>query len=130
MTMTVNKYRVPDGMLNAFISGRRHQPYDDFRDEYIRGLEAAIQWLAENPIMPTMEQLNAMYKKVDTGNGGTYIPAYLAEWQRIMFLVPEPELSDEVEQVISRIRGCTFSKSDAAKLHKAIDRCTQPDGVN
>jgi hypothetical protein len=128
--MTDKRYIVPDGMRRAF---GRALPDPDFDSDGVIclvALEAALRWLADNPAMPSMKQLNDMYKKVDTGNGGTYIPAYLAEWQRIMFLAPEPELSDEVEQVISRTRGRTFSKSDAAKLHKAIDRCTQPDGVN
>lgn len=94
--MTDKKYVVPDGMMDA---ASRHC---DSLTLLHASLEAAIRWLAENPIMPTMDQLNEMFKKIDTGNGGTYIPSYLQEWQRMMFLSPEPNTSRNAKTAMKK----------------------------
>ncbi len=79
--------KIPDGMLNAAKAEYRVRAASEDCVRHI--LEVALGWLSHNPILPSMEQLNDMYSKLDQNNGGTYIPAYLKEWQRRMFLVPE-----------------------------------------
>jgi hypothetical protein len=107
--MKDKKYRVPEGLLKSAVANLIHcwdriPRSTDYSSKQVQlamaACEAGIGWLAENPIMPTMRQLNDMYKKVDTGNGGTYIPAYLAEWQRIMFLAPEPAIPEAVQDLL------------------------------
>jgi len=58
-------------------------------------VEAALRWMSENPIVPTDEQVAEMKKKL--------VPVHphwaniVAEWQRRMFLAPEPELPCDID---------------------------------
>jgi hypothetical protein len=63
-------------------------------------LEAFIRWQSENPPKASMKQLQEMYDKVDQGNGGTYIPSYLEEWVRRMYLAPEPEEPEALKDLL------------------------------
>jgi len=104
--MSDKKYVVPEGGLKAavaqaFESGKflNRRLWTEFFSGSSAGcvkltrsiLEGFIRWQAENPPKASMKQLQEMYDKVDKGNGGTYIPSYLEEWIRRMYLAPEPE---------------------------------------
>lgn len=90
----VTKIQVPPAMLTAarnagewgsrLLTGYEHQQLE-------ASLEAALRWLSENPIVPTKKQLeNLWYESQGKGPEGT-IEHCIAEWQRRMFLAPEPE---------------------------------------
>ena len=76
---------VPEGMYDAAMK------YQDSGIQCGAALEAALLWLSENPIVPTEEQAQYMYDgKNGLGHAGT-IRYCMIEWQRRMFLAPEPE---------------------------------------
>ena len=104
------KIAIPEGMLEAAVaavkipvSGQlaRNQTHDI--------LEAALRWLSENPIVPTMEQATEMS---DSGHpcvlDGVW---YATEWQRRMFLAPEPEVPEEIKDLLWSIGG-TWMQTD------------------
>ena len=86
---------VPEGMVKAAIFAWRLHPIRGYppEDAVCKAVEAALRWLSENPIVPTMEQATEMS---DSGHpcvlDGVW---YATEWQRRMFLAPEPEVHEE-----------------------------------
>jgi hypothetical protein len=67
--------------------------------EILNILEAALQWLSENPIKPTDRQVDHLRRQFldSRGNHVTFDQATLliaTEWQRRMFLLAEPEYPD------------------------------------
>jgi len=98
----MRKIVVPEGMLKAAREGERYEPYG------IHGsLEAALRWLSENPIVPTDKQYKECLLAVD-GPNAMIIRMYqegepqkvIAEWQRRMFLTPEPEIPEDVKDLL------------------------------
>lgn len=83
------KYVVPREMMNAAIAGYARcvgmGSFDRFGIEW--AVEAALRWLAENPIVPSHEQIYDMEKEHVNPN----IRWMLIEWQRQMFLAPDPD---------------------------------------
>lgn len=61
-------------------------------------IEAALLWLSENPIVPTMQQANEMATL--TPLGGSFAQFSATEWQRRMFLAPEPEVPEEIADLL------------------------------
>jgi hypothetical protein len=94
---------VPEGMLKAV--------EDIFMRSWFspkRVLEAALRWLAENPIVPTEEQVDAMARHHEKDGGSLSDTGVLferdaiAEWQRRMFLAPDqegPTLNSSTRQI-------------------------------
>ena len=81
---------VPEGMYDAAMK------YQDSGIQCGAALEAALRWLSENPIVPTEEQAQYMYDgKKGLGHAGT-IRYCMIEWQRRMFLAPEPNPLDDL----------------------------------
>lgn len=86
--MNMKKIQVPPAMLDAAIASvARLDPWSGVTVEHYRTvLEAALQWLSENPIVPTREQAEKMYSfYADFDADG--IPSMretLIEWQRLM----------------------------------------------
>jgi hypothetical protein len=88
--MSERKIKVPDGMLEYGQKAYGNLP-DNSDDPCETIIEAALQCLAENPIVPTEEQAQYMYDgKNGCGHSAT-IQYCMVEWQRRMFLAPEPE---------------------------------------
>ena len=98
------KYVVPDGMLETAIEDCMdlpiHGPDGIGAAMCERALEAAVRWLAENPIEPTKEQWSKLW--TDTRSGGLHGGNYkmLSEWQRRMFLAPEPEVPQGIDDLL------------------------------
>jgi len=93
--MSEKNVKVPEGMLEAVAAAQRER-WNYSEDAHskvdcntVLDLEAALRWLSENPIVPTDEQVEEMKTKL--------VPVHphwgniVAEWQRRMFLAPEPE---------------------------------------
>ena len=96
----MKKIIVPDGMLksanDAWIACE-YEKLDAMRD----ALEAALLWLSENPIVPTDEQIVLLKRECPTRIEFYRFRWATAEWQRRMFLAPEPEVPEEVKDLLS-----------------------------
>jgi hypothetical protein len=90
--MSKKKIVVPGGMLKAAM-GETHRP--DGNDAFVCGiLEAALRWLAENPIVPSDEDIESMREEAALARH------FAVEWQRRMFLAPEPEVLEEIKDLL------------------------------
>jgi len=103
------KVLVPKGMLAAAAkaSGRR----DDLEGHFIyASLEAALRWLSENPIVPSEDEMVDMRNRCSTrvvlkdpeGNAplAKQERELITAWQRRMFLAPEPEIPEAIEDML------------------------------
>jgi hypothetical protein len=114
----MKKVIVPEGMLESaketFIAG--------CVPSLPRALEAALRWLGENPIVPTDAQraeLGRICPYEDSGNGNVH--SFIAvEWQRRMFLAPEPEIPKEIEDFMFYIGSGLHSDTQ-----KGVDEVNQ-----
>jgi hypothetical protein len=104
-SVSEKKIVVPDGMLEAFwaeFSGGVRGP--DSHRRTVDGLNAALQWLSENPIMPTDEQSKEMYDTVSDSDGMFHswrgVTALVVDWQRHMFLAPEPHIPEDIKDLM------------------------------
>jgi hypothetical protein len=98
-------------MLKAAMAARNaHFIGDDKRIELI--LEAALRWLSENPIVPTEKQerkLDDAWMESKKDLASRYYKCAHAtefgaiEWQRMMFLEPEPEVPEEIKDLIAGV---------------------------
>lgn len=82
---------VPDEMLMA---ARKRWPESATGEAVIRDrIEAALQWLVENPIMPTIIQIREVESAAvhEPRNSTQWMSDVLTEWQRRIFLAPEPK---------------------------------------
>ena len=98
--MAERRVVVPDGMLKAAVPC-----YLPDRQLVHSILEAALLWLSENPIVPTSEQLHSIIGKLPMAMCDIVWTerdrALIAEWQRRMFLAPEPEVPEEIKDLLS-----------------------------
>lgn len=83
-------------------------------------VEAALQWLAENPVVPTDEQEESLRNACFRVVGPTrFVRNVAVEWQRRMFLASEPEVPEEIKDllvnpsnwVISTVMGTSVDSS-------------------
>jgi len=101
--MSEKRYMVPEGMLKAAVAGLIHcwdriPKSTDYSSKQVQlstaACEAALRWLSENPIVPTDDQraeLSRLVPYEDSGNG-KILSVACVEFQRRMFLAPEPEV--------------------------------------
>lgn len=91
----MKKIKVPEGMIDA--ADNTLVP----RKSKETILEAALEWLADNPIIPSdLEAAKLMQDAYDIGwkrpfSGLDYVTFYAAEWQKRMFLEPEYMIGSE-----------------------------------
>lgn len=123
--MSGKRFAIPEGMLEAAaekadVSGLLAID----RLEVI--LEAAVRWLAENPVVPTESQgreLDDAWLRNKTSPESTFSHATTfgaVEWQRRMFLAPEPEVPEEVRDLIvdvtmKRLKGTELLNTEVAR---------------
>ena len=93
------RYVVPEGMFNAAMDCHNYTP--DAR-VIRKELEAALRWLAENPMIPTDKQLGEIRGNIVHTYGSDITWHICAEWQRRMFLSPEPEVPEEIIDLLCR----------------------------
>ena len=106
----MKKIAVPKGMLKAAIlavDGKFsciYMPSKGLGGDFAvieamgLGLEAALRWMSDNPIVPTEEQWRACLQSYNDAAKTGYECALLFcnDWQRRMFLAPEPEVPEAV----------------------------------
>jgi hypothetical protein len=110
-----DKIKVPKGMLTAAsLSTVKNNDFGEGAMDEIRryykewpGLEgvlkASLEWLAENPIVPTEEQAKALTKELDAPYPSLFSiwwPMAFKEWQRQIFLEPEPEVPEVIKDLM------------------------------
>ncbi len=110
--MDERKIVVPEGMLKA--AWHAQLPADnptyewDEGDElskksYRRVFEAALRWLLENPIVPSETDViilaDVSLRAGDDRN--KQVQDVAVEWQRRMFLAPEPEVPEEIKDLLA-----------------------------
>lgn len=100
--------KIPEGMLKAVSAAlAEHWKERTLADGSTVdvALEAALRWLAENPIVPTDEQAKELWNHPKVLHGSEhYAKAMARDWQRMMFLAPEPEYigSEELGRFCAR----------------------------
>lgn len=94
------RYVVPEGMLKAAEAASEYVSYEPAAHRMRFGslvvisiLEAVLRWLAENPIVPSESQAFSMAVDKDKFpfDKWEWVRWGACEWQRRMFLAPEPE---------------------------------------
>jgi len=93
------KILVPDGMRYA--AGAATKGVDPDGCLIYLAIEEALRWLIENPIAPTLEQTEAMRRLFRYADEPLQVYCDVAvEWQRRMFLAPEPEAPEEIKDLL------------------------------
>jgi hypothetical protein len=96
------KILIPDGMLARARRALGHGSglIDDIQLFIIA--TAFCEHIAENPIVPTDEQVIACRRACGYYNEGLLQESkgVYVEWQRIMFLPPEPEVPEEIKDLL------------------------------
>ncbi len=113
------KIAIPEGMLQA---GRAaYSAYVTAEDGARRILEAALGWLAENPIAPTNIDVANICKDAPHKGYRMSYEWFAAEWQRRMFLAPE-EAPKEVKDLMFYIGSGLHSdcESGVDRVNKVI----------
>ena len=68
----------------------------EIEESFRSALEAFIAWQTENPIVPTEEQDEDLCEWCEMNPDGSPF----AEWQRRMYLAPEPEVQEEIRDLL------------------------------
>lgn len=94
-------------------------------------LKAALQWLSENPIVPTLTEVafwaDGLSREIRKEHPSIVAQGFAVEWQRRMFLAPpNPKISNAAQSVIQKTWGCTFSRSDADAIINAVNMLVDP----
>jgi len=94
------KIVVPDGMLTAAMQAIGIPEQYKQTHQVNKALEAALRWLSENPIVPTLDKFGPM--QIDMRRSGLECTPWnvAIEWQRRMFLAPEETLPSELIDII------------------------------
>ena len=68
------------------------------------------EWLSKNPILPTSEQLYSTIGRLSVAMCDIVWTkrdrAMIAEWQRRCFLAPEPEVQEEIKDLLYEKKRC------------------------
>ena len=146
--MSDKKILVPEGMLKAAVEAVRVRSEfgfhfidnkDELRSRRARivaqtqdTLEAALLWLSENPIVPTNEQTQGVCDSIFVGSEYLLDPRdAMVEWQRRMFLAPEPEVPEEIKELVDSFNVPIYKLFYKEGLKEAFRRglkCGQKSG--
>jgi len=101
----MSKYVVPEGLNKAIIKGFRDAKEGEKIYDPI-GL-AVIEWFSENPIVPTDKQaeellMSQLFTPLSKRMSPTLdaVRGVAIEWQKRMFLNLQPELPEEVKELL------------------------------
>jgi hypothetical protein len=120
--MSEKKYVVPTGMLNK---AYEYCPASFAMPAVERMLEAALRWQSENPIVPTAQQVGELVvaaPMASTRQAYTATIFCITEWQRRMFLAPEP-VEDYADRILKNVPlGTTPTHAELDKIWNTIFR--------
>lgn len=93
--MSGKKIVVPEEMLDA-VNGASVVAQNLHDESLFEMLEAALRWLSDNPIVPTVEQSSDMMEKFPVNTTRNVC----VEWQRRMFLASKPDFPEEMHNLL------------------------------
>jgi len=103
--MSEKRYVVPEEALKAV-----HDAENSDRDYFDDGdahpiLLAFVRWLAKNPVVPTLPQLRSVESSAghEPLNSTRWLSDVLTEWQRRMFLAPEPAVPEAIKDLLEPV---------------------------
>jgi hypothetical protein len=100
--MSNSKYIVPEEGSKAAVVAVGLESYCRAdQDEVKKVLEAFIRGQSENPRVPTDKQVRDLINEEPRGIGFT-LAEFAIEWQRQMYLAPEPEVPEEISDLLYR----------------------------
>lgn len=104
--MSEKRYVVPEEMLRAAWNACKYTTnvaiVDPRKVMLRKGIEAGLKWLADNPIAPP----HSFGEELCNGRTEGYDPSptefegAVMEWQRRMFLAPDPESPEEIKDLL------------------------------
>lgn len=74
----------------------------DYGTAFVEGMRFACCYITENPIVPTYAQIKRMHAESVNGMNDVEL---CEEWQRRMFLEPEPEVPEEIKELMAHWSG-------------------------
>jgi len=123
--MNKRRYRVPEelvaktaGLVNEMSGGIGFT-----HAQYEMVLRAFAEVLAEDPIVPTVDQVVRMMGECEH-NDGQLTRRIVVEWQRRMFL--SPQLNGTVVRAVGAVMGSTLTRSEANEIIDAVNLCVPP----
>ncbi len=128
------KVMVPEGMLKAAIEMMRKwngYPHPDSKENasLVRSttalLEASLRWLSDNPIVPSFEDCIELHRSCHSATtvAVNEIKAYCESWQRHMFLASEPDIPEEIKNLLSKFNS--FDQYDDKGIIKLLEDCRE-----
>jgi hypothetical protein len=111
--MSEKRYVTPDAMLDVVYSTIENSGLEFGEGEKLlvcAALDASIKWLAENPIVPTEQEYRDFGVKFDFQG-----VKCIAEWQRRMFLAPEPEVPEAIKDLMCGGSGAETGTPEQAQ---------------
>lgn len=134
--MSEKKYVVPEGMLKAATSGIDAARHASTEQVYWvkQGLLAAVQWLSEWPSVPDDYQIGEILKAKDQFpfDAADWIRWGAVEWQRRMFLAPEPPTHPELQRWINDAKESGWDVVKITNMARLFERAYalgREDGV-
>jgi hypothetical protein len=106
--LTVDDIEVPEGLLSAYmgVAGITHE--HESRPSCRRRLAETLLWLAENPIVPSWNQLVDL-KSIEGGWSSKDREIGAVVWQRRMFLRKPDPVPAEVKELEDQVnRACRW----------------------
>ena len=139
--MSEKKILVPEGMLKSAVDGQwkesgspssaRNIPQvaKQVEDCVKAGLEAALLWLSENPIVPSKEWMDEQIMSAHhTLTTSTFTTRCIAEWQRIMFISLKPRVPEEIEDLLEPVNDYQPTPSADYRILEAFRRGQKSGG--
>jgi hypothetical protein len=122
--MADQEYVVPEGMRKAAMEATNG--WDPEGYFIYLPLLAALKWLAENPIVPTPEQVQDI--RADCPNVATPDAWQwgMTEWQRRMLLKPKVKVRAP-NDIIHAFRGRSFTQEQADEIKAITQQCVRPE---
>jgi hypothetical protein len=102
---------VPDFILDAFMEALLEGVPDSeekkrrLREGWRKEVGAVLRAISENPIVPTLEQVDSLREHADRLICREFWQELTVEWQRRMFLAPGPVVPEEVKDLMWEIVG-------------------------
>ena len=110
----MKKIVVPEGMLkaawDASLPPRRFAEFDQ-----------RSQWLSENPILPEHGVYDELRDECSERDGMELTLDIMKLWQERMFFAPEPEVYEEIEDLLFNIENIGPSEI-TIRIMKSFDR--------
>ena len=115
--MSETRIIVPMGMLKEVVDAEAKSvvPFDQ-----LETLSIGLRWLSENPIVPTEDQM-AQIMCAHVANW-EQIRSRIEAWQRRMFVAPEPEVPEEIKDLVE---GMSWNSSTWRRILEAYRRGRQ-----